>query len=56
MTAACGGAPVHRAAVLMTAGGAQAADLPVKAKVVEYVRICSRYGVGFWFIPAPTPA
>jgi hypothetical protein len=39
------------AAVLMTAGGAQAADLPVKAKAVEYVRICSLYGAGFWFIP-----
>src|SRR4029077_10759256 len=32
-------------------GGAQAADLPVKAKAVEYVRICSSYGAGFWFIP-----
>jgi hypothetical protein len=39
------------AAVLMTAGGAQAADLPVKAKAVEYMRICSLYGAGFWFIP-----
>jgi hypothetical protein len=39
------------AAVLMAAGGAQAADLPVKAKAVEYVRICSLYGAGFWFIP-----
>jgi hypothetical protein len=39
------------AAVLATAGGAQAADLPVKAKAVEYVRICSLYGAGFWFIP-----
>ena len=32
-------------------GGAQAADLPVKAKAVEYVRICSLYGAGFWYIP-----
>jgi hypothetical protein len=39
------------AAVLMTAGGAQAADLPVKAKAVEYVRICSLYGAGFFYIP-----
>ena len=39
------------AAVLVTAGGAQAADLPVKAKAVEYMRICSLYGAGFWFIP-----
>jgi hypothetical protein len=31
--------------------GAGAADLPVKAKAVEYVRICSLYGAGFWYIP-----
>jgi hypothetical protein len=31
--------------------GAQAADLPVKAKAVEYVRICSLYGAGFYYIP-----
>src|SRR6202165_3185625 len=37
------------AAALVAAGGAQAADLPVKA--VEYVKICSEYGAGFWFIP-----
>ena len=30
---------------------AQAADLPVKAKPVEYVKICSLYGVGFYYIP-----
>ena len=30
---------------------AQAADLPVKAKPVEYVKICSMYGVGFYYIP-----
>jgi hypothetical protein len=36
---------------LVAAGGAQAGDLPVKAKAVEYVRICSPYGAGFWFIP-----
>ena len=39
------------AAVLLATGGAQAADLPVKAKAVEYVRICSLYGAGFYFIP-----
>ena len=39
------------AAVLMTAGGAWAADLPAKAKAVEYVRVCTPYGAGFWFIP-----
>ena len=33
------------------AGGAQAADLPVKAKAVEYVKICSLYGAGFYYIP-----
>jgi hypothetical protein len=32
-------------------GGAQAADLPVKAKAVEYVKVCSLYGAGFWYIP-----
>ena len=31
--------------------GARAADLPVKAKAVEYVRICSLYGAGFFYIP-----
>jgi hypothetical protein len=39
------------AAVLVAMGGAQAADLPVKAKAVEYVRICSLYGAGFFYIP-----
>ena len=38
-------------ASLLTIGAAQAADLPVKAKAVEYVRICSAYGAGFWYIP-----
>ena len=35
----------------LAVGGAQAADLPVKAKAVEYVRICSLYGAGFFYIP-----
>ena len=39
------------AASLVAVGGAQAADLPVKAKAVEYVRICSLYGAGFFYIP-----
>src|SRR4051794_41895835 len=39
------------AAGLIAMSGAQAADLPVKAKAVEYVRICSLYGAGFFFIP-----
>jgi len=38
-------------ASLVILSGAQAADLPVKAKPVEYVRICSPYGAGFFFIP-----
>jgi hypothetical protein len=39
------------AAGLLAVGGAQAADLPLKAKAVEYVRICSLYGAGFFYIP-----
>src|SRR6202171_3055493 len=39
------------AAGLLAVSGAQAADLPVKAKAVEYVKICSLYGAGFFFIP-----
>src|SRR3954471_9768849 len=39
------------AAGLVAMGGAQAADLPVKAKAVEYVKVCSLYGAGFWYIP-----
>jgi Porin subfamily len=39
------------AAGLIAVGGAQAADLPVKAKAVEYVRVCSLYGAGFFYIP-----
>src|ERR1700755_987887 len=38
-------------AALLAMGGAQAADLPVKGKAVEYVRICSLYGAGFYYIP-----
>jgi hypothetical protein len=38
-------------ASLVALGGAQAADLLVKAKAVEYVRICSAYGAGFFYIP-----
>jgi hypothetical protein len=39
------------ATALVAMSGAQAADLPVKAKAVEYVRICSLYGAGFYYIP-----
>ncbi|MCF2523962.1 porin [Bradyrhizobium sp. G127] len=39
------------AAVIAASAGAQAADLPVKAKAVQYVKICSLYGAGFYYIP-----
>jgi len=39
------------AAGLVAIAGAQAADLPVKAKAVEYVKVCSLYGVGYYYIP-----
>jgi porin-like protein len=39
------------AATLVGVGVAQAADLPVKAKAVEYVKVCSLYGPGFYYIP-----
>ena len=39
------------AAGLVAMSGAQAADLPLKAKAVEYVRVCSLYGAGFYYIP-----
>ncbi|MBV8072074.1 MAG: porin [Acidobacteriaceae bacterium] len=38
-------------ATLFAMNVAKAADLPVKAKAVEYVRVCSLYGAGFWHIP-----
>lgn len=39
------------AAGLVVVGGAQAADLPVKARPIEYVKICTLYGEGFFYIP-----
>jgi hypothetical protein len=39
------------AAGLVAVAGAQAADLPVKAKPVEYVKVCSLYGAGFYYMP-----
>ena len=39
------------AAGLVAVAGAQAADLPVKAKPVEYVKICTLYGEGYYYIP-----
>ena len=48
---ACRNLILGSAAGLLAISGAQAADLPVKAKAVEYVRICSLYGAGFFYIP-----
>src|ERR1041384_4441611 len=39
------------AAGLVAVAGAQAADMPVKAAPVNYVKICSLYGAGFYYIP-----
>ncbi|SFL18408.1 Porin subfamily protein [Methylobacterium pseudosasicola] len=40
------------AAAFAAIGAAHAADLPVKkAAPVEYVRVCSAYGAGFFYIP-----
>lgn len=38
-------------AAMLSSAAAQAADLPVKAKAIEYVKICSLYGAGFYYIP-----
>jgi len=39
------------AAGFVAVTGAQAADLPVKARPVEYVKICTLYGEGYYYIP-----
>jgi Porin subfamily len=39
------------AAGFVAVAGAQAADMPVKAKPVEYVKICTLYGAGFYYLP-----
>src|SRR6201992_3035402 len=39
------------AAGLVAVAGAQAGDLSVQAKPVEYVKVCSLYGAGFWYVP-----
>src|SRR5690349_24328515 len=39
------------AAGVVAVAGAQAADLPVKARPVQYVKICSLYGAGFYYMP-----
>ena len=38
------------AGLLLAAGNARAADFPLKAKAVEYVKVCSLYGAGFYYI------
>lgn len=38
-------------AAMFASAAVQAADLPVKTKAIEYVRICSLYGAGFYYIP-----
>lgn len=38
------------AAGLIATAGAQATDLPLKAKAVEYVKVCSLYGPGFYYV------
>ena len=39
------------AAGFVAFAGAQAADLPVKAKPVQYVKICDLYGAGYFYVP-----
>src|SRR4029077_17472925 len=39
------------AAGLMAVSASQAADLPVRAAPVEYVKVCNLYGAGFWYVP-----
>jgi hypothetical protein len=39
------------AAAFVAMPAARAADLPLKAKAVEYVKVCSLYGAGFYYIP-----
>ncbi len=39
------------AVAFAASAGAQAADLPVKAKAAGYVKICPQYGPGFYYIP-----
>jgi hypothetical protein len=36
---------------LVAVVGAHAAELPVKAKPVQYVKVCSLYGAGFYYLP-----
>ena len=36
---------------LVAAAGAQAADMPGTAPRIQYVKICSLHGDGFYYIP-----
>jgi hypothetical protein len=36
---------------LLAIGGTRAADIPLKAQPIEYVKVCSRYGEGFFYVP-----
>ncbi len=46
------GSLLGSAAAFAAVGGAHAADLPVKKAVpIEFVRVCSAYGAGFFYIP-----
>ena len=45
------GSLLSTAAVLVSLGTAHAADLPVKAAAVQYMKVCSLYGDGFYYIP-----
>lgn len=37
-------------AAVFVGAAAQAADLAVKAEAIEYVKVCSLYGAGFYYI------
>ena len=39
------------AAGLIMVAGAHAADMPVEARPVQHVKICSLYGDGFYYVP-----
>jgi hypothetical protein len=39
------------AAGLIAVGPGQAADLPAKAQSIQYVKVCSLYGAGFYYMP-----
>lgn len=45
------GAIVGSALSLLAVATAQAADLPVKARAIEYVKVCSLYGAGYFYVP-----